>query len=139
MRRRWFVDWTLSTDPRPFMVVLGAWNVIWGTWLIIPWSDAFNNSIYGAMVFLAPESVWGALLIAAGSGQIFHAFRRKIGWAATLTSMLSCFLWGFIFAAFLISAPYSTAIPVYSQVVVWNAWLLYRVNGERRYGPTDYN
>ena len=130
---RWFVDWLLSTDPRPFMVVLGFWTAAWGLWLAIPWSVTFANPIYDAVRFLAPESVWGFVLFAIGVGQIYHAF-RPIRWAALIITFVATFLWSFIFIAFIVSAPYTTAMPVYGQVVIWNAWLLYRIQGERLSG-----
>lgn len=125
---RWFVYWLLSTDPRPFMVVLGFWTAAWGLWLAIPWAITFTNPIYDAVRFLASESVWGIVLFVVGVGKIYHAF-RPIGSAALIITFIATFLWVFIFIAFMISAPHTTAIPVYGQVVVYNAWLLYRIQG----------
>ena len=130
---QFMIDWCLSVDPRPFMVIIGAFTATWGAWLMMPWVTTFENPIYETIGFFAPEEFWGAVLLVVGVGQIVHAF-RKIDTGALIIALFATIIWTFIFVSFIISAYRTTAIPVYGQVVLYNAWLLYRVQGERVYG-----
>ena len=130
-----FFNWSITVDPRPFMTILGMFTALWGAWLMMPWVTTFNNPIYDTIAFFAPETVWGAVLFVVGVGKIVHAF-RPIDTVSFVIVLIASSLWTFIFVAFVVSAFRTTAIPVYGQVVLWNAWLLYRIQGERLDGRT---
>jgi hypothetical protein len=50
------------------IIVLGIFTIIWGLWIMNPWSAAFGiSAIYTAMASLLPEMAWGGIAVLAGS------------------------------------------------------------------------
>ena len=125
-----FGHWLLTVESRPFLAILGAFSLTWGAFLVSPWVDTFDSSpLYGTLVVVAPETAWGLLAMVVGGWKIYHAF-RPVSRGAVWASWLSVFMWSFIVAGFAVSARLTTALPVYGWVLVWNAWLAYRIRGE---------
>jgi hypothetical protein len=58
------------------IIVLGVFTIVWGLWIINPWSSAFGSAaIYSAMSNLLPEVGWGLIAVVAGSGIIHGALK----------------------------------------------------------------
>lgn len=50
------------------VIILGVFTISWGLFVIAPWWDVFSTAqLYEYLHFLAPEWVWGAVAIVAGS------------------------------------------------------------------------
>lgn len=59
------------------VIVLGIFTVVWGLWVIVPWSDAFAKAeVYSTLAHLAPEYFWGGFAIFCGLITCYGAVKR---------------------------------------------------------------
>lgn len=119
-----FVRWVPSTywDAfyylRPRILELGgaAWSVVWGFWVGNPWWDVFPSSpTFQTMGQVAPEWVWGLVVVGVGIGQLIALYNDSTRWRYRISA--SAFLvWAFVTWLFLISNFSSTATVTYGMM-----------------------
>lgn len=98
----------------------------WGFQLLLPWSTFSTSPGYMAMSLIAPEPVWGGVLIWVGFTQIGSYLLQH--WRVRLASTLgAAMIWAFLAVLFVISNPYGTSIVMYPGVAIFTGWTFLRV------------
>lgn len=57
------------------VILLGIYTIVWGLWMVAPWSVFPDAGLYDQMRALAPEQVWGTIAIICGSFTAYGAYR----------------------------------------------------------------
>jgi hypothetical protein len=116
--------------------LLALQEVIFGLWLLAPWSSFGSISgVYDSLA-LVPEGVWGAVFALQGAVHLRAIDRRDLAWRRRFTSGL-VLLWGMVLMGFLSTAPASTATPMYFLPVMGGWWCYHAhtlIAGDRRRG-----
>lgn len=100
----------------------------WGIWVANPWWDAFATSTsFAWMARIAPEYVWGLLMLGAGALQLLICFTQQpelhIG-----VSILNLAVWLLVDVALAKGNWHSTAVVIYTffvmlQTLLYVDWL----------------
>jgi hypothetical protein len=119
--------------------MLALQEVVFGLWLLAPWSSF--GSIAGVYDSLAmmPEGVWGSVFALQGAIHLRAIDRRDLCWRRRFTSGL-VLLWAMMLMGFLSTAPASTATPMYFLPVMGGLWCYHAhtlIAGDRRRVPRD--
>ena len=78
------------------IVLLAAYTIVWGFWLINPWWSVFAVAdLYSAMKDLAPEWAWGALAIFSGGLGLYGVIRPSYN-NLLLGSAIGAWHWGLL-------------------------------------------
>lgn len=101
--------------------LLAVQAVIFGGWLLMPWSS-FESivGIYDSLA-LVPESVWGAVFAVQGAFHLRAIDRRDLRWRQRFTTGL-VLTWMMMLSGFLATAPASTATPMYFLPILGGLW-----------------
>lgn len=93
--------------------ISGAGAFFWGLWILMP-HDTFPTSIsYNVMASLAPEWVWGLVVMVVGAAQIATTLSTR-GWKLRASANFATFVtWVFIATMFIVSNWLSTATVIY--------------------------
>lgn len=124
--------WILhDSDPDFLELFSGALGFLWGLWLLIPTWDTFNTTpSFAAMAALAPEWLWGSVIMGGGLLQVAMTIwgsLRLRSWA-TLGALLT---WGFIATMLAISNFRATGGVVYFSICFSQVWAYLRIGIER--------
>lgn len=127
----WLLD--LLADPDYYMseTQSAVLAMIWGAWLLNPLVNTFAQSFaYHYMAVVAPEHVWGALLLALGVMQFIGVMRWILRWRLAGLMLLSC-MW--FFQALLLYAGHARVLPiVFSVFSASTAWAFWRLSIRNR-------
>jgi hypothetical protein len=86
----------VARDIEPLALFLGLYAVAYGVPLFLPPHDTFPLSmVYTMLGQMAPEWLWGLLLLAIGLPQIGSALRDRPGRACRLSHLAATALWTF--------------------------------------------
>ena len=103
------------------IVILGVYTILWGLWLINPFTSVFASSaVYSAMSFL-PEAVWGGIAVVSGVFIIGDHHSMEIG---AFISFLHWTIVGFLLLIGSTTSPFGiTALTfaIYSGLVWLNS------------------
>src|SRR4051794_8161211 len=64
--------------PEPIEVLLGTMATLWGFWLVLPFDTFASSPAFGVMAQLAPEMLWGGVILTIGLMQLFMVVVRRI-------------------------------------------------------------
>lgn len=107
--------------------LLGLLGIFWGLWVSNPLVDSFSSPLYAAFSNLFPEYVWGIGVAALGLLTIIAAVcKHKIKFRGSML-LINIIVWTFITTKFAISAIVSTAVPIYTMVVLTVIWMYLKV------------
>lgn len=116
--------WTLE-------LFLAVQSLVWGGWLLGPWSsfgvipDAFT------VLGLVPEAVWGALFFVHGLAHVWALARRDPQLCMRAVLALAA-LWLTVLVSLLLTIPLATSTPIYATSVLGCVWVFFRLHW--RYG-----
>lgn len=118
-------------DPDFVEVASGVLMFAWGLQLLMPWGTFTSAPGYRAMAALAPEAIWGGVLIWIGFTQVGAYLMDH--WRVRLASSLGAVMvWVFLGVLFGVTNPYGTGIIVYPFLSLMTAWVFWRVLTGRR-------
>lgn len=101
-------------------------SMLWGCWLLAPWLTFGSSKSFALMAELAPEWVWGGLLIGAGSIQCWGLLRHQRN-VRRSGVILGFALW-VVVASLLIGANWQAASTItYPWVAINYAWTYWRL------------
>ena len=105
---------TIRTAPIvPMELLISLVSVVWGLWLLNPLGHTFpNGTIYRGMALMAPEWLWGLVMIGLGLCHLYSLYRSSVKWRARI-AISGWLIWGFISISFALSNIWSTATPIY--------------------------
>lgn len=127
----WLLDLLLDPDFYMTEIQSSILAVIWGALLLNPLVHSFDATTYRYMASIAPEPVWGALMVAIGAMQIIGALRRIIRWRMVGLMLLTC-LW-FFMALLLFAGSLRTVVPLLCLTFsLATAWAYFRLSVSTR-------
>lgn len=93
---------------------------LWGLWLLFPWTT-FNTPAYQLMSSLAPEIVWGVVMLFIGLVQFVYVTKGNIK-HRKMSMQVASVVWIFIASNFAIARIESTAVPIYTVFATTTYW-----------------
>lgn len=60
-------------------VILGVFTILWGGWLLAPWSVFGTAPLFEGLRDLGPEWAWGIFAVIAGVAVVYGALRPSYG------------------------------------------------------------
>lgn len=124
--RTFFVHPTADFYP----IMYGVLILLWGVWLLLPFSTFHSVSTFAVLAKIGPEWVWGTLAVAIGAIQILLIMvSRKLERTAAL---LQFYFWAFIAITIGLSNWHGSGLIIYSWLAVMNglAWVNRSVRDE---------
>lgn len=116
-------------DTGPLAILLGLYMLIWGVALLMPWTTFTAFSVYGPMSQIAPEWVWGLLIVLVGSVQVLaptQKHRTCMCWVHAIAGTI----WTFWALFFLMgSGGVSAAAPGFLVLALGSALCYLRARG----------
>lgn len=88
-----------------------TFKIVWGIWLMLPFSTFKDLAVYDALAKVAPESAWGFIVMTLGILHLMAISSGSIFWRRALI-LIACMFWIFIAMAFSISRIGSALIPL---------------------------
>lgn len=111
---------------------LGSLSVLWGLALCNPAVQTFETvRAWQGLAVLAPEWVWGGLLVALGLAKIHGVLRECLAWARW-SSAAGFVVWAFIAVQLFLANPSAVGWLTYSMVACGSGWLYLRLSGALR-------
>lgn len=117
----------LTKKDFEFLELLGgSIGTSWGLWLLMPWPTFAAARSFDAMREMAPEWLWGLVILLAGAAQLVgllldHWRGRRAG-ALALAA-----IWMFIGTMIGIASPTSTGVVVYPWLSLASLWAYWRM------------
>ena len=117
--------------PLAYEVYAAGAALIWGLVLVWPPADTFASaSSYRLLATLAPEPVWGGVLLGLGAGQgaailADTAIGRRAG------ALLGWCWWAFVGVTLILSNPATIAGWIYLWMAAGEWWTAIRLGGSR--------
>lgn len=99
-------------------------SILWGGWLILPF-DAFSTTAFRVMGQIAPEDVWGGIVLFIGLAKMFSLLAQKKR-AKKYLFFASIFIWSCVAISFIAASPTAPGTPIYSLITVLNAFCVWR-------------
>ncbi len=122
-----------TTTHGPAELLAASFAFWWGLWVWSPgWAMFQTSPTYALMSILAPDFVWGGVLMAAGAGLGWCSLRQF----SAVKQVVLLFLMGyfvFVTVIFAVSNIGATAPVTYLHVALTYAWLWY-TERRRLYG-----
>lgn len=124
-----------DVDPRFAELHTAGWTVLWGL-LVLPPTTAFGaTSSYRYLLLLAPEWIWGLLVLAIGARQLIVSTHPERLGARLNIAYIVAVTW-FVLATFsFLNNPFGLGIILHLPHFVTAVWTAARLNWEQRYGP----
>jgi hypothetical protein len=98
---------------RTLEVLSGLALASWGLWLVLPFRSFPTTASWMALLTLAPEGVWGALVAAVGIAQVIALVCGSVRWGRRLTLAVAGG-WLFAWACYAYGQPENTATVTYA-------------------------
>lgn len=106
-------------------------SLVWGLWLISPYWDTFSaTSAFTIMAQLAPEWLWGSTMTAVGIFKMYTILAENHR-AKHYAFLAALFVWACVAISFIDASPYAVGSPVYSLIVITNAFIIWRNDGKQ--------
>lgn len=86
-------------------------KIVWGIWLLLPFETFDGQEVYTALKSIAPETLWGALVLGLGLGHLIAIAYGTAKWRRHFI-LAACMFWIFISVTFSISRIGSALIPL---------------------------
>ena len=118
--------WMITIMDSPLQYTAASMAFWFGLWLLMPGESYQSGPAWRALIMLLPENHLGLIMVAIGMFQLFAVVRarRNIG---AVSALVAIALWSTIVYSFWLSAPMSTATPIYSHIVGINAIIFLRL------------
>lgn len=120
-----------TADSMPVEFFGGMFGVLWGGWLLNPYEATFSMQAYSRLAEMAPEWVWGGIMLALSLWQwvaLFTGLRSRY-----VASLLLLFAWSAVAGAFIAGhEPRLLASVLYPGFAAMQAWAFLRLESHRR-------
>ncbi len=105
-----------ALQPRPLELLGVLWAVGWGLWVGNPYWEVFPGSAtFRIMAIVAPEWVWGTVMITLGVQHLCALYSKNLTWRY-YSSVVAFLLWSFTAIVLMIGNPSSTATVTYGML-----------------------
>ena len=109
----------------------GLQAVLWGIWIFNPWWDSFPASTaYRFMAQLAPEALWGLIVLALGLAQWLAALTGRLLPIRRAIAVSAIFVWVTITLSFAFGNVRSTAMPNSAIAAIFNILAFAEINAD---------
>lgn len=110
-----------------------AFKVLWGGWLLLP-MDTFGasgdfrlmRSAFAWQPYLAPEAIWGLLLVGLGLNHI-HALATRRFRMRRRAVRIGAGIWSAVAVLVFAASPGGPGLVVYGMLALANAWAYWRL------------
>lgn len=117
-----FKDALITYEIELVEIMSGIAAIAWGVWLINPTLHTFQSSdTFATMRLIAPEWIWGVVMILVGFLQVESVLSHKIS-RRKHTSFMLAVMWIFITALFAHANIASTGIAIYGVFATATVW-----------------
>lgn len=106
---------------------LAAQSLVWGLWLLMPWS-AFDVVPEAYTVLgLVPETIWGVLFAGHGTVHLWALWRAYPTLCRDAARWLAV-LWSAVLVSLLLTIPLAVSTPVYGASLLACLWVYARLD-----------
>ena len=102
-------------------ILLGFFGLSWGTWVLLPFFNTFDGTVYQAFYLVAPPTVWGVVVFFIGLITFLAASTKTYLLRRTMV-FLNMILWGFISLLFALTVISSTGVPIFLTLGLYSFW-----------------
>jgi len=116
--------WKIAlTDTIPVESITAVQSMLFGLWLILPFDTFSSGSVFDIMNQIAPESIWGVLMMVLGITQLYTVHTKRVFYRIWATRIMLP-VWVIIDLSFLLSRTASSASITYFVFVMCSIWSL---------------
>lgn len=107
----------VCSNPRPLEFILALQMLFFGGWLLLPFDTFSQSTVFATMRAIAPEEVWGSVILAVGLIQFFGVWTERI-MARRALGALDLLLWTMVDLALWASAVPSAAPITFTSFIL---------------------
>lgn len=116
--------WKIAlADTTPVETITAVQSMLFGLWLVLPFNTFNSGNVFDIMNQIAPESVWGILMMVLGIAQLYTVHTKRVVYRIWATRIMLP-VWVIIDLSFLLSLTASSASITYFVFVMCSVWSL---------------
>lgn len=107
-------------------VLLGVFTIMWGLWLLGPWSVFNSANLFTTLAFIGSEWIWGAVAIFVGVALVYGAIKPSFK-SLICSSAFSSLFWLFISIVLFAADWQNTGGLTYGFIATYSAFIYLNV------------